>query len=199
MLDIVSLLGINATPDVQAEGTRFYCHIPHAAPYAYLHTIFAPVSSELLASTSALHDIPEIWASFLQTQNGANVYFGSLHFYGLVAPGQLFNRENMYARLPFSLTDANRRSVMRGFPDWLMIGSYGFNASRLLLHRVNGSLQAINEPGDTILAEWPNLATFFSSEISRLTILFSDSGRLLVDEKFTVPSGHSVPYSGDVV
>jgi len=173
-------------PEVVTEHARFYCHVPHVAPLAYLHIIFNPAPRGVLDSISAQLDLPEILVSFLQAQNGASLFSEALRIDGVVDPHRLHSRRNYYAQVPYSLINNNRHPVMKLFPEWLGIGDYGFDGSRILLNRGSGEIQAVDQTGGS-LGIWQDLETFLVSELKRVRALFSPSGQCLVDAEFTVP------------
>jgi hypothetical protein len=182
---------INSAPDVVTDDARFYTYVPKLAPYAYLHTIFNPASSVILKSVATQVEIPEAWALFLQTQNGAFLFSNALRLDGVVDPHRLHSRQSNYAQNAFSLIKTNRDPVMNLFPGWLRIGDYGFDGSKILMNKRNQQIQAIESKGLNILATWPDLETFLTSEIERIGMLYSPSGQCLVDRKFTAPNSEA--------
>ena len=187
-LKLVKLLDLDGAPDVRTECSDLYYHVPSIAPYAYLHTIYAPVTVDALATFAAGLEIPDEWISFLKIQNGAEMFSNALSLYGVNDPHQLIDRSANYSQAAFSLLKVNGHSVLAGFPDYLQIGNYGYNAARLLLSRRDGLIRVVSRSGSETLASWPKLETYFSDELGRLSSLYSSSGILLVEKRLTVPS-----------
>jgi hypothetical protein len=189
-LHLDKLLRID-NPDVVTDHARFYRHVPKIAPYAYLHTIFNPAPPAILKSVATQIDIPEAWLHFLEIQNGAFLFFDALRLNGAVDPHRLRSRMDYYTQVPYSLIKTNSNSVMKLFPDWLKIGDYGFDRSIILINRHNEQIQVVDNQGSNMLAAWPNLESFLTSEVKRIGILYSPSGECLVDSKFTVPNSET--------
>jgi hypothetical protein len=186
-LNLRELLQLNDTPVVKTARAEFYCHVPSIAPYAYLHTIYSPASWDILSSFGPGFQIPDEWLSFLLIQNGADLFSNALCLYGVNNPRQLLDRSSNYSQAAFSLQELNHDAVLVRFRDYLQIGSYGYNAARLLLSRTDLSIQVVSRSGADTLAGWPDPQAYFTEECGRLRSLFSDSGVLLTDERWTVP------------
>ena len=184
-LNLVELLRLNRDPDVMTTHAAFYCHVPAIAAYAYLHTIYAPASDEVMSTFGGDLDIPDEWRSFLMMQNGANLFSNALSLYGVSDPKQLNNRSGNYSTSAFSLHEY--QTVSNKFPNELQIGSYGYDGALVLLSRIDGYIQVVSPSGDDTLARFASPEAYLREECGRLGILFSESGELLTDEKWTVP------------
>ena len=186
VLNLDKLLTLDS-PEVVTDHARFYCHVPKVAPYAYLHTIFNPAPQDILRPVVDELEIPSPWVYFLEIQNGAWLFSGALRLDGAVDPHRLHSRQNRYAQVPYSLTRSDRESVMKLLPEWLAIGDYGFDGSRILMNRENARIQVVDPIGTNALATWSNIQAFLTAELRRIGILFSPAGECQVDRKFTVP------------
>jgi hypothetical protein len=177
----------SGTPDWETQKARMYIHLPWIGPLAYLHTIFEPADKTQLERASREMGIPSFWQGFLAAQNGANLYLHSLYILGVFEPKRLQSRrpEDVVA---FDIEKTNKESKLAAADDWLQIGIYGHDASRVLLSRTNQSVQATDRAGKRILAEWRDVGFWLREEIFRLSLLFSPEGRLLCDERLTLPS-----------
>jgi len=189
-LHLDTLLMID-NPDMVTDHARFYRHVPKVAPYAYLHTIFNPAPPAILKSVATQIEIPEAWLLFLEIQNGAFLFSSALRLDGAVDPHRLHSRKDFYAQVPYSLIKTRTDPVMKLLPDWLNIGDYGFDGSKILMNRHNEQIQVVDNQGNNLLAAWPNLETFLTIEVNRLGILYSTSGECLVDRKLTVPNSET--------
>jgi hypothetical protein len=78
--------------------------------------------------------------------------------------------------------------VARQEPTLLQIGGYGYNGARIFLSRLDGRVLVTTRTGEETLGTWGNVRAYLADELTRVNSMFSSSGDLLVDEKFTVPS-----------
>lgn len=170
------MLRLPASAWYETAAARYYVPLPGAAPNAFLHTIFAPLSSHV--STAEGRDVPIDWLGFLHAQNGANLFFNSLYLYGIRMPGALIDRGNPFVHVPFPI---------EVFPEYIKIGSYGFDATQVILAVTSLKVFAVPRNSRNIQMEWADANTFLSQEISRIGCLFSDAGELLTTESATVP------------
>lgn len=184
---LLELLRLDSTePDRKTQTGKTYIHVPWEAPLAYLHEIFEPADKIQLERASREIGIPSVWREFLAAQNGANLYSNSLYILGVFEPKRLQSRRPE-DRVAFNIEDTNKEAQLTSADEWLQIGIYGYDASRVLLSRANQSVRATNRAGKRVLAEWPDVWCWLTEEISRLSLLFSPEGRLLCDGRFTVP------------
>jgi len=183
-----SLLGLTGAPDVQTANAAFYQHVPHVAPYAYLHIIFSPPTPHDLEESAQALSIPGLWRRWLETQNGADIFSGALAFYGVVPRNQLLSRGGPYAQSPYSIVDVNEELVLRRYPQWVQIAGYGVNLARLLINRSDQSLMLVDRRGEKTLYMWSDIESFLTTEPKRLAMLYGPTGKLLVDYSLTVPN-----------
>ena len=186
VLNLDKLLTLDS-PEVVTDHARFYCHVPKVAPYAYLHTIFNPASPDTLRSVADELEIPRPWVSFLEIQNGAWLFSGALRLNGVIDPNRLHSRQSNYAEIPYSPTETSWDHVINLLPEWLGIGDYGFDGSRILMNRQNAQIQVLDRTGTNALAIWNSVEAFLIAELKRIGALFSPLGECQVDHKFTVP------------
>jgi hypothetical protein len=186
-LSLIKLLRIGNDPDFSSPTASYYKHLPHMARFGYLHTIFAPLDRQLNARLLDSLDAPECLRRFLAIQNGAALFFNRLSFYGIVERGRLLNRRTERIQSPFNIADLN---LQLGFPTkarWLLIGSYRFDGTNIVLSRTDGIVRATARKTDTTVREWSSLGCCLQEEVERLSNLFDNSGNLLVDPQYTVP------------
>jgi hypothetical protein len=177
--------------DRETETAFFRTHVPWVAPLAYLHVIFKPLAeTDLLAAISRL-DLPSPLAGSFALQNGASLFSGNLKLYGLHKPGQLLNRSDPFSRLPFNIENENDRCSRDVLDHLLVIGGYGFDASRVCIDRQKLSVHAFRSNGRSLdttpFYSWMSLDQWLTEEVARLSDLFGRDGRLLVHESETLP------------
>lgn len=96
-----ALSGFKGFTDRESETAFFMAHVPWVAPEAYFHIIYKPAPSATLRDLSSRLRMPKSVVDFLATQNGANLFSGTLSISGVHAPGQLLNRRNPLVGLPY--------------------------------------------------------------------------------------------------
>lgn len=196
MIEIRQLVPNYSSEKNHESPTAFFlCPVSWLAPLAYLHIIFKPLADPLLKSLTVQLELPLPFSLFLRQQNGAILFSGALNFFGLHAPGQLFNREDPFSRLPFDLQNEGRNWPPVNSKRLLVIGSYGFDGSTICIDRSNLRV-VMYKRGTTGLAErpsyrWETLEECVVGEFARLSAIFDKSGRRLVDERLTVPESSS--------
>jgi hypothetical protein len=186
-LRLESVIGLGS-PDRKGTGASYYIPLPKVAPFAYLHTIFQAATDETLRSACAKLKLPAIWQKFLSVQNGANLFLNSLYLYGAVRPDQPRIRGGNYITMPFSMGEMNSENSFQPSGELLQVGSYRYNGAQLLLNRETGRMLAVNKSNNQLAADWIDVATYLNNELARLNALHDRAGRLLVDERYTVPT-----------
>lgn len=161
----------------------FLCATPWLAPLAYLHIVFKPIADTLRKSLTARLELPSSLNSFFSQQNGA-IFSGALSFYGLHAPGQLLNREDPFARLPFDIHNENQNWPPVDTKQFLVIGGYGFDGSTICIDKSNSRVVVFRRKSKSLAKKpshsWGTLEECVVGEISRLSTMFDKSGRRLV-------------------
>src|SRR5215216_4661514 len=88
-----------------ANGTELFGHVPHVAPEAWLHELFAPLDDEELAvlEQSLKLPLPADYAAWLRRSNGGHFFSTALTFDGL----RRTNSRDPELREPFALETPN--------------------------------------------------------------------------------------------
>jgi len=185
--NLTTMLGLGSKPaDRETAISRKYIYAPWIGSAAYLHTIYKPADDAALVQNSNELSIPHIWQDFLRVQNGAHIYH-VVSILGAIDPRQPMRRTPDDAG-PFRIISSNREAKLSPTGEWLEIGVYSYSGARVLLHRLNHSVKAVDRPVKKDLASWADIDTWLRSELDRLSVLFNPEGRLLVDERLTEPS-----------
>src|SRR5262245_35891125 len=125
LLEASSDLGVR----VLDNGTRLIGHVPHVAPEAWLHIIFAPLSLTQVAQVE--HEIatslPEPFGDFLRRSNGLSLFSDSLSIHGLRSS---YARSGDAVWQPFSIVTPNVPERPRSAgPSLVFVGSYASDGS----------------------------------------------------------------------
>jgi len=191
-LNLIHLLRLTREPAFSSNAASYYVHLPELAPFGYLHTIFIAPKEETLRQCADRLRMPEGLRRFFTFQNGADLFFNSLSLFGILEPGRLLSRTNDRIQAPFDLEDMNRQHRLPPEGEWILIGSYGFDGTQLLFHRLTEKIQAVERKHRHRVSEWADFDTYLQDEIGRLSSLFSEAGKLLVDKKYTVPGSEEI-------
>jgi len=191
-----ALSAFKSPTDREGETAFFIAHVPWVAPEGYLHVIFKPAPSAALTDLSSRLRLPESIASFLRTQNGADLFSGSVGVYGVHGRGQRLNRRNPFACFPFNIEDENQNWPPFDQDRFLSVGGYGFDGSRVCVDRNDSTVHLFKRDLRTLSENpsysWDSVGSWLQSEIARLSVLFDKNGRILVKRSETIPSAHTI-------
>jgi len=191
-IEVLRLLSTFENIKDRESETAFFCtHIPQAGSLAYLNIVFKPAAPDVLRRVAGQLRMPAVLAEFLNVQNGAILFCGTLSIYGVHRSGQLLNRTDPFSDLPFNIEEENRNWPPPDSTRFLVIGGYSFDGSIVCIDRRDGSLSLFGRGQRRILPaplfKWPSLQVWVTTEIARLSVLFDRQGTRLVDESQTVP------------
>ena len=143
-----------------ANGTELLCPVPHIAPQAWFHVIYAGLSKEQIAQFEEKFPIPFPlkYKEFLLESNGINIFSDSLSIWGL---RKTFERTGEGALQPYDLLSLNEERP-KGCPNtWLFFGSYSWDGTRVMFDLAEGNDQnkvyRCARRSTQILQEWPGL------------------------------------------
>lgn len=165
----------------------FRVHRPELGSAAYLHVIYKAPNPDSLRKVAENLRLPQEFSSFLQKQNGANLFSNSLYLFGIVPKGQMLNRKDPFSLPPFDLQWENDNLDGVDRERFLAIGGYGFDGSTTFIDRSNDQVVALPRGESKLLASWSHFSIWIRAEIDRLSALFSSRGERLVNESETVP------------
>jgi hypothetical protein len=178
-----------------SDGALLYGHVPHVAPFAWLHELYpglSPAEMDALAERIQ-RPIPPDYAWWLSRTNGMTLFSGALNFYGLVrvASRSVDNRQ------PHDLFNEGevQRRVLKAAPETFFFAGTGVGeGSRFYLDTKTGAVHRCARDSATPLQSWPSIAGVISLETPRLAKLFDKSGRRTGDRDLiwgkSRPGGH---------
>lgn len=154
---------------VNEIGTRLIGHVPHIAPRAFAHLVYAPLADSEKAELSSRlgRPIPNQFGEFLAFANGLSLFVGEMRVMGYVP---LQRKASVTAHnYPSSIIIPNVSARLRGLThDDVVVGWY----------RVDGTYVAIQNDGSAIrfnpktdgerFNQWPDFGTWLATEIVRI-------------------------------
>ena len=159
---------------VLPNGTELVGHLPHVAPQAWLHQLFAPLAeAELVAWEQALGEpLPPALRAFYGYHNGLNLFSCDLSLHG---------RRHSYERTsdavwqPFDLDNQNRYRRGGPIPGRLFLaGNEDVLWLSLDLH--TQAVQRTTADG-TVIQNWSGFEEMLVTEVHRLANCFDEQGR----------------------
>jgi len=160
-----------------SNGATLICHVPHVAPQAWLHTIYAGLTDK---NMDVLQEniggiLPKDYVDLLKCTNGINIFSDSLSIWGMCTSNA---RRGDEAIQPYDLVSLNEEKIGRIPDTWLAFGSYSWDGSTMIYDFSKSKCKVFRCECDsiTILQEWPDLWTWLDSEIERLSLLFDKNG-----------------------
>ena len=163
-------------------GTRLIGHVPHVAPKAYLHVIFAPLSEE---DNNALSEalgrpLPEQLHRFLSFANGMMIYSGSIRVMGY-EKNYKFHSLAVYD-FPPSILSRNVHARMKGLSDAaVIVGFYKEDGSYVSIEEDERVVRFDAQGDGGSIQEWRDFDTWLFSEIDYLSGFFDREGKMTAD------------------
>jgi hypothetical protein len=157
-------------------GARLVGHVPHIAPEAYLHVIFAPLADAEIDTLEAAvaRPLPAVYRRLLGVCNGLSLFAGSLIVYGVRAASV---RAGDAAWQPFSAGTANVAERPAGIPgDAVVVASYKKDGSKVYIRADGGVVRCRRDDGVTLDA-WPEFLAMLAGEATRIAQHFDAQGR----------------------
>ena len=170
-----------------ANGARLYGHVPHVAPEAWLHQVYAPLAEQDVISLEERIDllIPSDLRKFFQLANGVGLFSLSLSIYG---------KRTNYVRIgddawqPFCIVTANTLArPAHAKPTQLVIGGYQDDGSLLFLDCDDGEIVRTKSRSKRVLNRWTDFWTMLNEETRRLSGIFNAEGHKLSQGSTTPP------------
>ena len=165
-------------------GNRLVGHVPHIAPKAYLHVIFAPSDSE---EFEELEDrlgrpVPEQLNQFLGLANGLSFFTGSINVEGFVPYQRKFGvHPHNY---PGNIVVRNSTARIKGLHEATVVMAF---------YKWDGSYASIEPDGSVVrfdaqghggaLQTWPDFDSWITSEIAYFSQFFDEEGKMKGDGK----------------
>jgi hypothetical protein len=170
------------------DGTELIGHVPHVAPEAWFHEIYAGLGSEDILEIERLVLMPLSPAikSFFSCANGLNLYSDALAIHGL---RRTYERTGDAARQPYHIETANVDERPRSAPkSALFLGSYSWDGSGVYVDSATQRVFRCHRRDCKAFNEWSSFIDFLEAEVNRLGALFDIMGRKRNPSLPTVPS-----------
>ena len=165
-------------------GTRLIGHVPHIAPKAYLHVVYAPSDSEEFAELDERlgRPVPAQLKRFFEFTNGMMIFSGSIRVMGFV-PHKRKAEVHVY-NYPSDIETPNSGARIKGLrDDAVVVGFYKHGGSYAVIDS-DGSVARFDPKGiGKLIQEWPDFDTWLFSEIERLSEYFDENGKMTADPK----------------
>lgn len=166
-------LGVRPLPN----DTILIGHVPHVAPEAWLHKVYAPLpagDSEVLAGLPV--PVHPDYRALLARANGLNLFSGHLCVYGVRSS---YARRGEARWQPFDLRIPNTFERVPGAPSDALVAGINTHTQDAfaILH---GSGEVVRWPRDRpeVLERWDSLAEMLMSEVERLASLCDEAGHV---------------------
>lgn len=160
-----------------SNGATLICHVPHIAPQAWLHTIYAGLTDKNMdvLQENIRGILPKDYVDLLKCTNGINIFSDSLSIWGMRTSNA---RRGEDAIQPYDLVSLNEEKIGRIPDKWLAFGSYSWDGSTMIYDFSKSNCKVFRCECDSvkILQEWSDLWTWLDSEIERLSLLFDENG-----------------------
>jgi SMI1 / KNR4 family (SUKH-1) len=168
-------LGTKIFPD----GSIAIAHVPHVAPVAYFHRLFAPLSiAEIETLQDELeYDFPPALVMFYNLHNGLGIYSDDLNIYG---QRRNWQRTDMEAAVqqPYSIQDSNNYNWPKmASDDSLVIGSIGPDKSPITIDRLGNVFLWPNTDSPSPSRSYPDFFAFLLGEAQKLALMFNENGK----------------------
>lgn len=162
----------------QRNGTELICPVPHIAPQAWLHEVYASISVDRLRSLTVLgRPLSRELREFYALANGFYLFSGSFILYGFIE--QMSRTPDL--RQPFSLIDHNSpaQHPRQRPPDVLLVGSLVMDGDdELILGALpNGIIVGLDRTLGAERTSWGSLNALLVGEIERVASRFDEEGR----------------------
>jgi hypothetical protein len=169
------------------DGTILIGRAPHIAPFAWLHTLYPPLTEDEIANLE--HQlgmtIPQPYCEFLKISNGLTVFNNTLALYGL---RKRYGRSIGDAWQPLSILTRNvNERPTNASTCMFFIGFYKKDGSLLYLDSNSGSVYLCDRYDASPRFSWSSFEQMILSEIKRLIKLFDREGKLLNPAEGTLP------------
>jgi hypothetical protein len=178
--------------DVESRVAYFKTHVPWVAPEAYLNIIYKPVPRKVAEAAAERLNMPRPLRDFFHVYNGVSLFSSALSVYGIHAPGQLLERQNVFMVLPFDIETEAASYPPEDAERYFVFGGYGWDGSTVCMDRCDRSVHLFRRESGALASQsdmrWKDLEEWLTTEIARLSLLFDSVGKRLVAEVETVPS-----------
>ena len=169
------------------SGARLYGHVPHVAPEAWLHQVYAPLSEQGVISVEEKLSltIPKDLRQFFHLANGIGLFSVAVSIYGKRTS---YVRTGDHAWQPFCIVSANTvERPSHAKPSQIVVGGYREDGSLLFLDLEDGSVFRTKSRSKKVLNRCQDFCTMLTDESCRLSGLFDADGHKLSKGLTTLP------------
>jgi hypothetical protein len=160
------------------DGAQLIGHVPHVAPFAYLHIIPAPLKEkEISASADALGiSLPDDFHDYLLYANGLHAFSGTIAVYGF---RKNYQRADVVAASaqPFDLSIPNHFERPKSIRDTqIVVGGYKVDGSQVVMDGSGRTHRILEQDANQISNTWSSFSEWLTSEVLRLSSIFDAKG-----------------------
>jgi hypothetical protein len=172
------------------ETTHAFFKTKVSPPDVYLSTIFKPVSREVVRQVAEDLALPDSVIQFYHGCNGAHLFVNALSIYGCLPIHNLLDRTRPLALPPFNIRDANAEMLPRlRDRNVVCVASYYYDGSTVCVDRRSQEVFCfLGAKVEEERCRWKTLEQWLTDEIPRLSLMFDEKGKRLVDEKDLLPT-----------
>ncbi len=171
------------------NGSRLICHVPHIAPQAWLHKVYAGLQDDNINEIKEKIgiELPSDYCEFLTYSNGINIFSDSLSVWGLRTS---YARTGDAAVQPYDIIELNKEKRGKIQSNCLVFGSYSWDGSEMLynLENDNTKVYRCENSSTKVLQEWETIWIWLYSEVDRIGKLFDTNGIQYNDNIPTISS-----------
>lgn len=179
LVDIISKRETLGYKKIETNGSKLFGHVPHIAPDAWFHILYAPLSDKKIKELENKINIkfPPSFIDFLKFTNGISLFSGEIIIYGL---RENYNRTGDDIWQPFDIDVPNVEERLKDAKDtYLFIGSYYDDGTKLFIDCIDEKVyRCESDISSNILNVWNNFDEMLISEVKRLEKLFDEKGKL---------------------
>lgn len=169
----------------QKDGTVLLGHIPHVAPEAFLHVLFAPTTEKEITSLEKQlkANIPSKYQAFLLKEYNGLIVFGQSLYLNGYRKNYDRTSKNIY---PFDLLTVNKFERPSDAEETdFFIGGYDWDGSLLYMKGEGSKIFRCSRENVEPLNSWTDLDSMLSKEIRRLSGFFKDGKKKKEDQPTT--------------
>jgi hypothetical protein len=170
-----------------SNGALLIGRVPHVAPQAWLHSIYAPLEeSDIRDLENEMgRELPSSFKAFLKLANGINIFSDSLSLKGL---RRNYARTGDEARQPYDIMLPNRGGKPKdALKNHVLIGGYSWDGSHLFIDETTGKTFCSERRTAKPYKEWESFEEMLVTETTRIASLFDKTGRQLDPKLPTTP------------
>jgi hypothetical protein len=169
------------------NGAYLIGHVPHVAPEAYLHNVYAPLDDGQIdfVEENIGRTFPATMRAFYKRTNGIHLFSDALSISG---HRESFVRTGDAAWQPYSIITPNTHERPENAPvDMVFFGFYSHDGSQLGMSARSPIVWRFAPDSATPLNEWLSFDEMLILEVQRLATLFDKCGREFDESAPTTP------------